>query len=590
MAPAPGEQELTVWFFAAVAYITVIALQFFLMPAVVSAIVIAGCGYTVVSYFGKSWQVLTTDTFHGPSPVEIPSSARADSSIEPAYRVYIIGQVWRDVWVVLRMTAQQLWRRVRESYRHSADLIDKSDGMALAIGWPTWLGLTLGLAALVLPLAIGILALAATHAAVVTVAALGWLALFGVLGTVERALLLIRHIVVACPHPGCWRRYGLPEYACPREECGERHRKLTPNWFGIRRHVCRCGARLPTLIILGRFRLASFCPHCRGRLPARSGRVRIEHIPFVGGPNAGKSTFLCLVIGALRSSATVGGGKVTFEDHRDERTVDNALELLGGGKQLRKTIVELPRPVMIDVQPSETDGRIVYLFDPAGEYYASADAIDSQRYLDHAEVALVIVDPLAITGVLVALTDDDRRIIEKAAPANMTGASQESAGDVVERLVSALRNRPDRSRLRRVLVVVTKTDVLRQTSVGAGLAGAEPDARAWLADMGWANWSRALDQCSDEVHYFASGLDREQEQLVAAASWLFGISIDQPQPAGSGGPRAARVPWVPSGRYGQIPLSYQVGRGVLLACSGLISVLAVTATVGLIIAELFSFY
>jgi hypothetical protein len=193
-------------------------------------------------------------------------------------------------------------------------------------------------------------------------------------------------------------------------------------------------------------------------------------------------------------------------------------------------------------------------------------------------------------GVLVALTDDDRRIIDQTAPANMAGVSQESPGDVVERLVSALRNRPDHSKLQRVLVAVTETDVLRQTSVGAGLAGSEPDTRAWLADMGWANWSRALDQCSDEVRYFASGLDREPEHLVAAAAWLFGIKVDRSTPAGSGTLRAARMPWVPSGRYGRIPLSYQVGRGLLLICPGLISALTIAATAGLIIMEMLGLY
>jgi hypothetical protein len=392
---------------------------------------------------------------------------------------------------------------------------------------------------------------------VVAVTATAWSVLVGLLGAVEVVLRGLRRIVVACPHPGCYQRFGLPVYVCSAPECGERHRRLVPNGFGALRHTCRCGARLPTLVLLGRHRLSAQCPHCSMPLPGRTGRVRIEHVPIVGGPDAGKSTFLCLAVSGLGSELASRGGSVSFVDPRDERAMTDGLALLRRGDRLVKTGVVLPRAVMVDLRPSD---RILYLFDPAGEYYAGRE-IDSQRYLDHAEVALVVVDPLAIADVWTAFTDADRQVIAEAAPSNMAGAVREKAGDVVDRLVGALRGRPAGNRLSRLLVVVTKSDVLRRTSVGAGLGNGAVDA--WLEQVGWGNWVRTLRDHADAVVFTASGLDLPDGSFAAALGWVSGVDLTGAAVRRPKAPRRLR-PWASPSRPGLVPPGHRSGRIAVL--------------------------
>jgi hypothetical protein len=296
-------------------------------------------------------------------------------------------------------------------------------------------------------------------------------------------------------------------------------------------------------------------------LPTRTGRVRIEHVPIVGGPDAGKSTFLTLSVAGLAGELARRGGSASFVDARDERTVTDGLALLRRGDRLVKTGVVLPRAVMVDVRPAGGDGRILYLFDPAGEYYAGRD-IDTQRYLDHADVALIVVDPLAIPDVWTAFTDADRQVVAEVAPSNQAGAVREKSGDVVDRFVGALHGRPGGGKLTRVLVVVTKADVMRRTSVGVLLASGQ--VAEWLAQVGWGNWVRSLQEHANEVGFTATALDLPDEAFAAALAWVSRVDLSgAPTKRPVAAPRPPR-PWTSPSRPGLVPPGIRLGRIAVL--------------------------
>jgi Double-GTPase 2 len=548
----------------AVAWVVATLIQLAAFPVVVVVVVVVGVGYAASMILTGAWRVLSVASLSGPSTVTVPPASAASGSTarpaEPAYPSYVLEQSWLDLWVVIRRSAGQTWRGGLRVFAWLRTIL-VNQGVIAAYTWPTVAAVAVGTVLLAVPIAAGLATVGLLQATVAAAMAIVWMLVVGVLSLVEYGLRLVRRIVVACPHPGCYKRFGLPTYVCPAPGCGERHRRLVPGRYGALRHICRCGARLPTLVLLGRHRLAAQCPHCSLPLPGRIGRVRVEHVPIVGGPNAGKSTFLCLAVSALRAQVGRRGGTAAVVDARDERAITDGLARLRRGDHLMKTDPGLPRAVMLDVRPANADGRILYLFDPAGDHY-TGQTMDLLRFLDHAQVAVVVVDPLAIPGVWRAFTEADQRVIATAAPPNQAGVARENPGDVVDRLVAALHGRPAGPRLARLLVIVSKTDVLRRTSVGAGLAERIPSAvSTWLEQVGWGNWIRALEGCTAEVAYLASGLDISDVELAEPVAWLSGISLAEPI-GRHVSRRRAQVPrpWVSATRPGAIPLGHRVGR------------------------------
>lgn len=534
----------------------VLRLIAFVVALMTTGYLVIATGYAAFHFVRESWRVLRVRDHGGPSPDPVPDA--------PAYRGYLVGQGWRDAGVLLERTVRGLWGDLGRMHRRFWGWFRDASAGAQLVSLPLGISLVSGTVLVVVPVLAGALAMLAALTAGVLSWSVAMLLLAGPLGLLDLTLRAARRVVVACPHPGCYHRFRRPVYACPVDGCGQRHPALVPGRSGLLRHACRCGAALPTLMVLGRHRLTGYCPRCERPLPRRVGQVRIEHVPVTGGPDAGKTTFLCLAIGALTEQITAAGGVVEYPDERERLRWQDALAALRGGVRLPKTPVELPAAVMLETRPRREPGRILYLFDPAGETFDAAELLDSQRYLDHAEVALVVVDPLAIPGVWRSLTPADHQVLTQLAP--VPPVAREGPGEMIDRLMGVLRTRPAGARLRRVLVVVSKSDVLRQTQVGRALGEPRPDVRGWLEEVGWGNWVRALEECGGEVRYLASGLDVDPATLTEAFGWLTSGQAASPRRSRSWWPRswrpapAATRPWVAASRPDRIPRAHAAGR------------------------------
>ncbi|WP_019634285.1 TRAFAC clade GTPase domain-containing protein [Actinomadura atramentaria] len=531
-------------------------------------LVVAGFGAAGLSY-AQAVRALTPSSREGPSPVPEPAVA---------YRHYLLGQIWRDWWAIARAVGPRVWTLARE-------VLVRLTGVLLLGGpwgfflFPVWLGLCAGIVVAAVPAALLALALTVLYGAVAAAGLAGWLVCAGVLWAVERVFTVYGRILQTCPHPFCYERIGLPVYACPG--CGARHGRLVPGTAGAFRHVCRCGARLPTTVLLGRFRLAAYCPHCAGRLPPRIGRVRVEPLPFVGGPGAGKTTFMVLGIRALHGRARAVRGRVAFVEARHAAAYAGTVRAFRSGGRPAKTGPELPLATMLDVELPGRARRILYLFDPAGEHFTGAPEVESLRYLDHGEALLFIVDPFALPHVRRSLSDAERARAEAAA-----GPSGEDPADTLQRVLNELRSRPDRGRQKRVAVVITKTDLLLGTEVGRRLY-ADPDLREWLRSVGLGNTVRTLDQIAAEVRYFGSGLTTDPAYVADLLGWAAGLSPAEPSDAPAAldaadeipGTAPLRAPWPVRGRDAAlVPAGYQVGRWTVLAGTSVLTLAALTAT------------
>lgn len=81
----------------------------------------------------------------------------------------------------------------------------------------------------------------------------------------------LKAIFYCCPN--CHRSMPIPVFICP--SCGVGHSRLQPSRYGIFWHQCSgngsvCGAKIPTLDILGRGELKSSCAHPRCGRPLKS--------------------------------------------------------------------------------------------------------------------------------------------------------------------------------------------------------------------------------------------------------------------------------------------------------------------------------
>jgi hypothetical protein len=536
----------------AVLWIGLIGAEFvFVVPfAVPLAAAVATCA-GICRLLLTAWRTLTVTRADGPSPVPCPAVDLPD----PAYPHYLLGQVWRDAWTLGRRTIPWCLAQARWAIGTLTEtMLPLFQGFLL---FPIWLGLCAGIVLSAVPLAVAALAFGAAIVVVVAAGLAAWVVCVAVLGTVERLWMAYRRILLACPHAGCYQRFALPEYACPH--CDQRHSRLVPGRLGAFRHVCRCGTRLPTTILLGRFRLGAYCPHCGRRLPGRIGRARVESLAFVGGPAAGKTTLMFLAVRALRASAAGAGGRAEFVEARDARAYADAVVELDRGGRLAKTGPELPVATMLDLTLPAAH-RILYLFDPAGELHTGATRVERLRYLDHGEALLFVIDPFALPELRLALPEEERRLVEAATP-----TSDEDPSDTLQRLLAELRSRDDQGRQRRIAVVVTKADVLRHTSAGGDHG---TDVRGWLEGLGLGNTIRTLERTAGHVRYFASGLDSPPAALAELFGWAAGLPVNgQVNAAFDDRPTAdeLRTPWPVAGRPPElIPLGHQLGRGALL--------------------------
>ncbi|WP_424534799.1 TRAFAC clade GTPase domain-containing protein [Sphaerisporangium viridialbum] len=566
------------------------------------AATLAGTGY----YFLRAGRVLFPTTASGASPA-VPGTG--DKQRDPTYRQYLFSQGSLDWWQILRSAVPAIAEGARTALSTvTRRLMTNVQGFFLL---PVWLAVVAGLALAVIPLAAVGLAFTSAYALVLAAGMLVWVVCVLLLLGVEQIFMRARRILQTCPHPGCYARIALPEYACPT--CGERHRRLTPNRDGAFRHVCRCGTRLPTAIVLGRFRLQAYCPVCERALPHRIGRARIEPLPFVGGPDAGKTTFMVLAINALHGVVKDARGRAGFVVQGDEMAFARFRRELRLGR-VSKTTTAAPSATMVDItlpgSRTRSGNRILYLFDPSGEGFTGATQVEAMSYLAHGEAMLIVIDPFALPLVQESLTAAERQSLEGAGVV----LSAEDPSDTFQRVRNELAARADGGRQKRVAVVVTKADLLRGTDVGRD-ADRLP---GWFDGVGLGNMVRDLARTAGEVRYLASGLPADERAIGRLLAWLTGLPLPGPAANGvspngrsglggdhngsrdgdpgaggddskarDGDPGAGgeddlgmadlRHPWTPGrGGEGKVPLTYRLFRWSIFGTSALLSAAALT--------------
>jgi hypothetical protein len=486
---------------------------------------IALSGAVLVNYLGAIWATLFgaagwEDSPHGP---------------EPAFRQYFFRKAYRDYGVVVRdsfgknvAVATWILGKVRWLFQHQMKPV-------------TWPAAVMGL----LIAGVGALAavttyavLGAAHLALVLALAALVLVMALLSRAVESLSMMWRRIFLVCPHAGCYRRIGLPVYTCPG--CGAEHRRLLPGSYGMFRRRCRCGQELATLFLLGRSKLPARCPHpgCQGPLNAAVGTARNLHVPVVGGPAAGKTSFLMANLVELHARAAGGELALDLPEKKDRLLFEACQRAFAAGEVVRKTAEYSPDAFLAKLTDTKGNRALLYIYDAAGELYQGADTLRSQVYYGYTHGLLVMLDGFSLPQVQRELGR------ELATAAAALKPSVERPQDIYDRMISKLREDPrnaKRARQLPVAVVITKTDALGLAErIRASGPGAEPDpisarsaaVREWLLQNGEGNFVRGVEHDFDQVRYFhcsalgrmpdGAGAPFRPSGALAPIVWLLG--------------------------------------------------------------------
>jgi hypothetical protein len=212
----------------------------------------------------------------------------------------------------------------------------------------------------------------------------------------------------------------------------------------------------------------------------------------------------------------------------------------------------LPKAFTLTVQPRQSLGCRLYLYDAAGEDYTEEDRMAGHRFQQFMDAAIFVLDPFAEPGIRDELSAQvSRAEIQRTNPASAT------ANEILARLVSRLENVTHVSAGGRfpipVAVVLTKGDAcglegrlgeiqpLTGAYLGiaaaAGQAARQADAiRQFLAGAGLGNFLRILDTRFARVSFF----------LTSALAPARGAS-----PSAAITPRGVSAPLIWVGYYSQ---------------------------------------
>jgi hypothetical protein len=464
--------------------------------------------------------------------LDIAPPAAESPDRDPAYRSYLFGPVAQDVRELVANAAHDTWtrtvswtddsgslaRRIVALWNDSDLAIGGRGETAPAFFLPSMVGGVLGTVAGSAVGAVLASAVLVVFVVLMVVAVAGALLGAAALRGLELGTLRLRGITLECGN--CHRRVTAPAYdcdACPMSPPA-RHRHLVPGRLGVLARTCRCGHRLPTLLMAGKSKLRGYCQHpgCGHPLPADGMTTPTFHVPVVAGTSAGKTVLMAATVADLDAAARAAGsdGGVEFAEESRAAEVQRMLETLrdGGVDGVAKTLPEQPlRALNLYLGATGSRSRrLLYLYDAAGERYETSEGTDTLRFLGYTAGVLFVVDPFAIDAVGRTVAPADR---EKVRPSPITPT------EAAERFTAHLRARLDVPAGRRIgvaaAVVVTKCDaLLTSESIPHpydGPAGNEAAERAvrsaavreWLRDSGARTLVHHVENSYRRRGYFA---------------------------------------------------------------------------------------
>jgi hypothetical protein len=470
----------------------VIAFFVFVAPVIAGVFAVYVAGDLVGGYFHRLYAVLVTHDarFYVQLPY-VPGTP--ENGQEPAYRQYFFGPAVRD----LRRIVTLGWRRARERVpvlaRRCYGWLPDDDILIFA-AWPVAVALLIGLGVgVLLSLLLGGLVIG-VHAAAVGVVQVGARALAGALRAVDTAALQVKGIRgMRCPW--CYERNAYPRYRCPA--CSRLHQDVRPGRYGVTRRRCACEqAWLPTLLMLGSYRLAAVCTYGDHQMSDETGRFRELVLPLLGGRAAGKTRLMAAMLVALHELARGEAAELRLANAETRVAYERLSAVLDDNGYMRSTSNDLPHAHSVLLRAGRAN-RLLHIFDPSGERLDSRERTNALRYLQDGRTFLFVLDPMSAPGFWESLSHGE------AASLDRTLASDRRPDHVYALATDQMRDLRVPLRKSRLAVAISKTDLVGHTSVYQERHDGQKWVRDWLdVRLGLGNLVRTMDAEFGEVRFF----------------------------------------------------------------------------------------
>ena len=467
----------------------------FVGPFVAAATALYVAGDLIGGYFQRARAVLRRELEFQLVPPYRPGTA--ENGPEPAYRQYFFGPALRDLRQIVTLGRQRAEGRCRAHGDRFTGWGFSTPPVPVMFSWPAGVALWAGLIAGAIVAAVAGTVIAVLYAVAVTVVQASARGCAGALRAADTATMLA-HGVRGMRCPWCYEKNAYPAYRCA---CDRLHHDIRPGQYGVFRRRCECDRTMPTLILLGSYRLNAYCTHtqsCGRQMSDETGRFREVVLPILGGRAAGKTRLMAAMLVALHEAAARPDGEVGLRLANQETTVAYEVlsTVLDDDGYISATTGALPHAHSVLLR-SGRHTRLVNIFDPAGERLVSRERSDELRYMAAAGTFLFVLDPLSVPAFWDSLADFEAAAIDRMV------ASRVHPQQVFDQAVQQAIAMGAKLRGTRLAVAISKTDLIDHTRLLAGRADDDQWARRWLTEeLLLGNLVRAMDNEFRTVRFF----------------------------------------------------------------------------------------
>lgn len=325
----------------------------------------------------------------------------------------------------------------------------------------------------------------------------------------DRIYLLSNKIKSVCPE--CKERFTVPSFVCPN--CGRVHKKLVPGPYGIFKHVCTCGNKLPSTFFNGRSTLESCCPNCGSSLVASDARQ--IGFQLIGGTGSGKTVYLAACFHEYLEKLNKNSAlNVTIKD--EFQSYFDGLEELYNGEVSEATTNLNAQMYPIIINSPLGIKRQLSIYDIAGEMFNgnNFDNVQLQQQFHYCNGLLFIIDPFS---------DGTLRNDREQSGEDLSDFSMAPVGEVVTNFINYLtetgKKKPGERCSIPMAVLIAKADVKEvRREIGnaklnsiykKGLNGYESfeqtrdeECKKFLINIGYSSAVEELEIAFTNLHYF----------------------------------------------------------------------------------------